>query len=116
MNHAALTQAEGERLYEHRNYVLHLLDKRHFDALNKTRLCRDSHGTLHEAAPAPVLALNGYCLDALDDIPCGGMHSCARLPTQLSMPRGRTLDQHIRGKALARKLVAEILAEIDRTD
>ena len=72
-DHKAIVQAESERIYANRNYILHRLDTRVFNALNQTPVYRDEHGELHEAAPAPILALNGYCLDALDEIPQGCM-------------------------------------------
>lgn len=118
MNHAAIVQAESERIYSNRNYVLHLLDGMHFAVLNQTQVWRDEHGTLHEVAPAPVLALNGYCLDALDESPAGGMQSAEknlqhwrRQGYQLFTVRGLLLQDLVDRAALAEQLINEILKE-----
>jgi hypothetical protein len=118
MNHKAILDAESRRLYENRNFVLHLLDDRHFDALNQTPVYRDEHGELHEKEPAPVLALNGYCLDALDESPAGAMQSAEKnlrywrtFGYQLYTVRGLTLADLMNRAALAEQLIAEILAE-----
>lgn len=96
MNHAAIVQAESERFYGHRAYVLGRLDQRHFDALNP-----GGH----------VLALNGYCLDAIDPVPSGCMTSCARMPTIGTNERGISEAERRERAALADRLIAEILAE-----
>lgn len=96
MNHASIVAAESERLYSHRNYVLGRLDQRHFDALNPG---------------AHVLGLNGYCLDALDDTPMGCMVGCARYPAQAFTARGLSWADMEQRRALAERLVAEILLE-----
>lgn len=118
MNHAAIVEAESTRIYGNRNYVLHLLDDRHFCALNQTPVWRDEHGTLHEKAPAPILALNGYCLDALDESPAGCMQ--ASFPNmkqwrssgfQVFTVRGCTHQELVDRAELAEQLINEILKE-----
>jgi len=96
MNHSAIIEAESVRLYQNRSYILSDLDERHFDALNA-----DGH----------VIALNGYCLDALDDTPRGSMSTCAGRPAMDFNSRGMSWAEHQERESLAERLVAEILAE-----
>lgn len=112
MNHAAIVQAESERLYANRNYILHKLDDRHFDVLNQTPVKRDENGYLYEVVPAPILALNGYCLDALDESPQGCMADFVNRPAQCYTVRGRTWAEIESGRKHAELLIAEMLAEI----
>lgn len=118
MNHAAIVDAEATRIYNNRNYILHLLDDRHFCALNQTPVWRDAHGELHEKAPAPILSLNGYCLDALDESPAGAMQAEAKTTQrgivrgfQLFTVRGLTATDLQDRAALAERLINEILKE-----
>jgi len=76
VNHRAIIEAESMRLYRLRSYILGDLDERHFEALNT-----DGH----------ITALNGYCLDALDDLPRGSMSTCMRYPAIDFITRGSTL-------------------------
>jgi len=96
MNHAAIIAAESERPYQNRAYTLGLIDQRHFDALNPGGL---------------VLSLNGYCLDALDELPAGCMCQFVRHPAQHYVTRGVSLAEQQDREALAKQLIAEILAE-----
>lgn len=98
MNHQSIVAHESERIYRHRAYILARLDDRHFSALNE-----EGH----------VLGLNGYCLDALDYLPAGGMradkigyHSHGQ---QTEAVRGRTTDEIRKREVLAAQLIAEIL-------
>ena len=119
MNHTAHVIAEATLPYRNRSYVLHLIDERHFEALNQTPVYRDVHGTLHEAAPAPVQALNGYCLDALDESPAGSMQAtCEKNPQpwrrggrQTCTERGSTLAELQERATLLELLINEILTE-----
>lgn len=99
MNHLAVIEAESIRLYRLRSYILADLDDRHFEALNT-----DGH----------VIALNGYCLDALDDLPRGSMSTCMRKTAIDFITRGSTLAEQQEREALAERLIAEILAEEKR--
>lgn len=94
MNHAYIVQHESDRPYSNRNYVLGLVDVRHFDALNPGN---------------QVWALNGYSLDALDEIPAGCMRPFARSPAQHYISRGVSLVEQMDRIALAEKLIDEIL-------
>lgn len=107
MNHTAIIRSESQRQYDRRSFILGKLDDRHFGALNA-----DEH----------ALGLNGYCLDALDTIPAGGMESDTPNPRnpargrprggrQTHCVRGHTLAELRELEALASRLVAEILAE-----
>lgn len=96
MRHTAITHRESERPYKNRSYVSSDLDDRHFDALNE-----DDH----------VFGLNGYCLDALDEIPAGGMRHAPMWPAQTFAVRGMSLAELQERDALAEQLIAEILAE-----
>jgi hypothetical protein len=96
MNHAALVADEALRHYRNRSYIGGLLDRGFFLALNPG---------------AHVCGLDGYCLDATEYIPAGGMHDAARMPTQTTMPRGYSLADVQRLERIADELIAEILAE-----
>ncbi len=96
MNHPGIIKFESERLYNNRNYVFSELDDRHFDALNQ-----DGH----------VCALNGYCLDALEEMPGGSMSTVLKTPAILFTVRGLSLKEIQDRNALAEQLIAEILAE-----
>ena len=100
MNHAAIVQHESQQPYRNRNYVLALLDDRHFDALNT-----DNH----------VSDLNGYCLDALDEIPAGCMRQFVRWPAQGYVTRGVSLAEQQKRDAVAERLIAELMAEESTT-
>lgn len=94
--HLGMVEHESLRHYQHRAYILAALDDSHFDALNPG---------------GRVLGLNGYCLDAVDYVPAGSMYVCAELPTQRTAERGTTAAQVAARKALAKRLIAEMLAE-----
>lgn len=94
--HAAIVQAESERFYDRRRYIMWQLDDRHFEALNPGGL---------------VLDLNGYCLDALEEVPAGCMTSCARMPTMHVNERGVSEAERRKRDEIAKRIVAEILAE-----
>lgn len=96
MNHKAIVQHESERPYTQRTFQCWKLDRYHFDALN-------TGGT--------VLDLNGYCLDALDEIPAGCMRPIAWRPAQHYVVRGVSLAEQQALEALADELIAEIIAE-----
>lgn len=96
MNHAAIVAEESERTYRQRSFMLAKLDQRHFDALN-----HDGH----------VLGLNGYCLDAMSEVPAGCMKTASRWPAQHYALRGVSLAEQQAREALAARLIAEILAE-----
>lgn len=107
MNHTGIVEHESERVYRERAFILHKLDDQHFEALNP-----EGH----------VLGLNGYCLDALDHMPAGGMEEDAPGPVfhsrgysnrgrQLEICRGLTMENIREREALAARLIAEILAE-----
>lgn len=103
MNHAAILEREGARLYRLRSYVLADIDDRWFDALNEV-----DH----------VDGLNGYCLDALDYVPCGAMMAgipMKRRPClpgdQVVMPRGVSAAEYKQQCSLVDELIDEILAE-----
>jgi hypothetical protein len=98
MDHVANVRAQAERPYANRSYILHHLDKRHFDVLNWA---------------GHVCGLNGYCLDALDESPQGCMVQFVRRPAQGYTVRGKTWDELLRGRALAEKLIDEILSELE---
>lgn len=118
MNHKAIVQAESERPYSNRNYVLHELDERHFTALNQSPAKQNEHGHWVELAPAAVIFINGYCLDALDESPAGAMQRGmpgSRRGFQLYTVRGLTLQDLEDRAELAEKLIAEILAEQRQT-
>lgn len=59
MNHARQVLYEGQRAYRVRSHCTHLLDERTQDMLQ------------HDQGS------NGYCLDALEDLPAGSMASTA---------------------------------------
>jgi hypothetical protein len=96
MNHKAIVEHESERMYRHRSYCLGKLDERVFDALNE-----GGH----------VVHLNGHCIDALDDIPCGSMCSGGQWPAQNIVTRGITHAEQIEQDLLVERLISEILAE-----
>lgn len=96
MNHPSIIEHESMRLYRNRSYILSDLDDRHFEALNT-----DGH----------VIGLNGYCIDALDDVPSGSMTWIARWPAINFVDRESTFVEREVREALAKQLVAEILAE-----
>jgi hypothetical protein len=105
MNHASIIKHEAERAYRQRAYVLADIDQRHFDALN-----HDDH----------VLGLNGYCIDALDYMPAGGMQADTPVPVfharshgergrQSECVRGMTISDIRERETLAARLIAEII-------
>lgn len=96
MNHASLIEHQGAQLYRDRAYILSVLDQRHFDAFNPA---------------GQVLGLNGYCLDAPDELPAGCMSDFASIPMQYTVQRGQSLEERQEIEALADRLIAEILAE-----
>ena len=106
--HAERVVREGLGIYQHRSYVLHLIDNEHFTALNRTPVEHLPDGSWRELAPAPVLALNGYCLDAPGEIPCGGM--CAP-GAMLRMPRGMTSHDILVIEQYLEQCINEILHE-----
>lgn len=105
MNHAAIVEFESNLRLQHSRYILHRLDDSHFDALNPC---------------GHVLGLNGYCLDAPDEMPAGSMLAMAS--TDAERRRGRrpergTQSLVIRGIGAAeierqRKLVDELIDEL----
>jgi hypothetical protein len=96
MRHAGIMlEHESARPYRNRGYVLTQLDLRHFVALNPGN---------------QVSALNGYCLDALDEIPAGCMTQFVGRPAQHYVCRGISLAEQQERNALAKKLVADVLA------
>lgn len=58
-----------------------------------------------------MFGLNGYRLDALDEIPRGSMGTCLRWPAQNYVIRGVSLKEQIDRNELAEQLINEILAE-----
>ena len=87
--------------YRNRDYVQHLLDDRHFDALNALD---------NNQACALAMATTG-CIDGLDYIPAGAMESCDRWYDQkLCCREFSTAEVEERNK-LADQLIAELLAE-----
>lgn len=96
--HEAIVAAESMRFYERRRYTMYQVDDRHFHALNP-----DGH----------ILGLNGYCLDAIEEIPAGGMSSCARMPTIQTVVRGTDWSYALQRERedFANRLIDEILAE-----
>lgn len=100
MNHRSLVERESERQYRLRsNCARQRIDNNWFGLLNP-----DDY----------VSGLDGYCLDALDHVPCGGMASLPRgfgLPTQVTIPRGLTLSEHQEQLRIVDELIDEILAE-----
>lgn len=100
MNHKAICQHEGERLYRLRAYMSHQLDNSVFEGL-----LNGGHD----------LGMQGYCLDALDEHPAGSMHADTSryrpTPYQGHTVRGLTLADLQAREALASELVAQILAE-----
>ena len=96
MNHQAVIQSESERPYGNRQYILGRVDRSTFDALNQ-----GGH----------VLALNGYCLDAIDELPAGCMRKCIGRPGQHYVIRGVSLKEQEDREALAQQLIDEILKE-----
>lgn len=115
MNHPSIVAHESGLVVRQHSYVLHLLDNRHFDALNQGPVKRDDHGYLVDAGPAAVLFLNGYCLDAPDYMPAGAMRCTGthtHRPELLRTERGLTLaDIHSR-ETLVIELIAAIRREI----
>lgn len=100
--------------YYNRSFMLHQLDRRHFDALNQTQVYRDAQGTLHEAGPAAVQFYNGYCLDAIDSIPGGSMCGPKCGPIQTYVQRndlGTSPEDRRWREQFAARLIAEIMAE-----
>lgn len=96
LDHARVVQYESELPYKQRNYVLAKIDDRHFEAL-----VEGSHD----------LALNGYCLDALELLPAGCMVQGWRHPRQLCVRRG-TVPQELREREAAfAQLIAEIIED-----
>lgn len=113
MNHRDIVESQSRRIYDNRNYVLHKLDTATFKALNQTPARRADDGTLYETAPAPVIAINGYCLDALDEIPQGCMVAFAGMAAQGYVVRGKDWADVLRCREISTKLIAESLAELD---
>ena len=96
MNHQAIVQSESERSYSNRQYILGCIDQSTFDALNP-----GGH----------VLALNGYCLDAIDELPAGCMRKCIGGPGQYYVSRSVSLKEQNDRCTLAKRLIDEILKE-----
>lgn len=96
MNHTSICDHESMRPYRQRAYQIHKIDMDHFEALNK-----GGH----------VLSLNGYCLDAIDEIPAGCMDQFMNRPAQHHVRRGVSLAEQQEMEAYASKLIAEVLAE-----
>jgi len=96
MNHASIIEHEAERPYRNRSNIMHKLDTLHFHHLNT-----GDH----------VLTLNGYCLDAIDEIPSGSMRPMFERPSQAYMVRGFDAAEILAREVLAEKLIAELLAE-----
>lgn len=100
MNHQAIIQHEGERLYRLRAYVSHQLEESVF-----LGLLDGGHD----------MGLQGYCLDALDEHPAGSMHADTSryrpTPYQGHTVRALTWQDLQEREALACELVAQILAE-----
>ena len=96
MNHPSIITYESERPYSLRSYILGSLESAHADAACE---CAMLHG------------LNGYCLDALDEIPAGSMVPIFERPAQAYAVRGMTHAELMEREALAEQLIAEILAE-----
>lgn len=95
-HHRNIVEFESSQTYRNRSYISHKLDSGHFEALNT-----DGHAT----------TLNGYCLDALDDLPAGGMESFVNRPAQIRNSRGYSAQEIRERNDLAEKLIDEILAE-----
>lgn len=96
MNHRSIVQHESDRVYKQRGWTTRHLDWEHFAELNKG---------------AHVIELQGYCIDAVDEIPGGCMVQFVRRPAQYHVTRGVSLAEHREREALAQRLVDEILAE-----
>ena len=99
MNHKTIVQYEGDKQYEKRSCVLHLVCDEHFVALNP-----DAH----------VLGLNGYCLDALSEIPAGAVEKGYNRPSQQSCRRGIPLAEWQAARAAADEIISEILRESEQ--
>lgn len=100
MIHSQLVHVLGVRPYQERSYCLHLLDDQVFNLLNV-----DDH----------VLGVNGYCLDALEDLPVGCMAAddpewALAKPGvyQPKIARGQTEDQRLRVLRVLEQLIDEI--------
>ena len=98
--------------YRNRDFVLHYLDDRHFNALNAMDVADAC--TVH-------LATTG-CLDALDLMPAGSMVSLRRgdapgnFYDQSQCVRGRTLAELQQREALAARLIDELLSQEKRNE
>lgn len=90
-DHASITRHQGDQAYRNRGYITSRLDDRHFEEL--------LHGGFD-------LDLNGYCLDALDQIPAGCMNSHSGRPVQTLVTRGITLREQL----AIDEMIADILA------
>lgn len=93
--HIVLT--ESERINQERIYQSYKLDKSHFELL----VC----GSFD-------LDVNGYCLDAPENIPAGGMYVAAKMPTQMWSIRSKTTDEIKELDAIAEKLINELMKEL----
>jgi hypothetical protein len=81
--------------YRNRDYVLHMVDDRYFDALNP-----GGHPTIN-------LAFTG-CIDALDNMPAGGMEGEGRFYDQIECERGVSLAELQERAAFLDSLLAEL--------
>lgn len=109
MNHKSIVQHEGDRVYRIRSYQSGQLDRRVF-----TPLSSGDHSN----------GLNGYCLDAVDEVPAGGMRS-AWTTSMHDHPINAGHQQHItRGVLMAelreidevaQQIISWILTEVTTT-
>lgn len=105
-NHRGVVQHQSELQYRQRSYILGDLDDATFKALN------DGEG---------VNYLNGYCLDALEMLPCGSMKCGYPLPYenrrgawaghQSAIPRGLSLAEFQEQQDMISRLVSELIEE-----
>ena len=94
--HLSIVDTESNRSYDLRRNIWWALDTEYFNALNT-----DGH----------VIGLNGYCLDALNEVPAGGMISAPRHGRQQVSLRTLTLAEVNMIKARIEEMVDEILKE-----
>ena len=95
MNYIAKITEESERPYANRNRVSGFLDVDY----------TIQHGEY-------IFGVNGYCLDALDELPAGCMTTFLSTPAQKYVSRGRSIAEAVDREELAKKLIAELQQEL----
>lgn len=99
MNHQGIVAFESDSRLQHSRYILHRLDDSHFNALNP-----GGH----------VLGLNGYCLDAPDEMPAGSMLAMAS--SDAERRRGRHAERGTQSLVIRGIGAAEIERQRKRID